>query len=167
MGCSANAGGAVADLARTILGVLDELGNRADGQRWIDDENERRFHVMRDRHEVGERIEWPLLEQCRSDCHHRAGRDRERIAIRRALRDGLPGDDAGAARAVLDDDGLAEALREFLAVEAHGGIHPGAGSERHDDGDGAGRIVFGVRLPKRLRRKHQGESSGKAARERA
>jgi hypothetical protein len=98
-----------------------------------------------DRHEVGERLERRHLEQRRPDRHHGAGRDRERVTVRLSFGDGLAGDDTGAARLVLDDDRLAQRLRQLLAVDAHQRVHAGAGGQRHDDGDGAGRIVLRLR----------------------
>ena len=64
-------------------------------------------------------------------------------------------------------NGLPEALCEFLAIKAHRGIHSGAGRQRHDDGDGPGRVLVGLRAPAKLERgQRQRAGNGGAACER-
>ena len=55
-----------------------------------------------------------------------AGGDCECVAIGGTLDDGFAGNDTRAARPVVDDDRLAEALRQLLAVEPHQRVHAGA-----------------------------------------
>ena len=51
----------IADLARPLLDVFDQFGNRMDRQLRIDHQDERRLHVERDRHEVLLRVVGRLL----------------------------------------------------------------------------------------------------------
>ena len=139
-------------------------GTVCDRQRRIDDEHERRLHVIGDRHEVGQRVERPLLEQRRPDRHDGAGRHRERVAVGRALEDAFAGDDAGAAGPIVDDHRLAEALRQLVGIETHQRVHPGARRQRHDDGDGPSRVVVGM---SGLERVERGEPERRCERERA
>ena len=62
----------------------------------------------------------------------RRGDDQQRVAVRRGL-GGLRGaDDAGGARAVLDEERLLEPLAELLREIAADQIGGASGAERHD-----------------------------------
>ena len=55
----------------------------------------------------------------------------------------VAGDVAGAARPVVDDHRLAEALRELVAIERTIVSMPVPAAQLHDDGDRAARIAVG------------------------
>ena len=106
-----------------------------DRQRRVDDQDERRLHVERDRHEVLLRVVGRLLEQRRPDRHHRAGRDDQRIAVgRRALSAAMPTRPALPGLFSITT-GLPSACDSLLGVEPHGDVHAGAGGEQRHDGD--------------------------------
>ena len=69
--------------------------------------------------------------------HHRDldGDEADRVAVRRRLRDRAVADDAVAAGAVDDVDGLAEILLEIRGEEARDGIGAAAGAPRNDHRD--------------------------------
>ena len=61
--------------------------------------------------------------------------EQQRIAVRRDLGRGLGADEATAAAAVLDDDGLAEFGLHALGGDAGPGIGAAAGREGDDEAD--------------------------------
>jgi hypothetical protein len=66
------------------------------------------------------------------------------VAVRGRVHGPRNADRTAGAGDVLDHDGLAERILHPLAEDAHHGIRGAAGGERHDHGDGAGRIGFGA-----------------------
>ena len=117
------------ELARVGLGIVDELRNGIGRERCID------FHHVgyagdgRNRRDVARKI---VVEfSVERDVDRMRGRDHEqRVAVRRRIHDCLGGDIAAGAGAVLDDELLAEPLRQALTHEP-----------RQDVGDTAGRIA--------------------------
>lgn len=79
----------------------------------------------------------------------RGGAEKEAIAVGRHARDALGREDAAGADDVLDHDGaLAEHLAELGRHLAREHVGAAAGGERHDDPDGAIRIVAPLRKRK-------------------
>ena len=66
-----------------LLGVVDELRHRLGRQARIDHQDERRFHIERNRHEVVFRVVVDLLVERLIDRHRRAGQHHQRMAVRR------------------------------------------------------------------------------------
>ena len=136
-------GGAVGNLPRALLGVIDKILQRLPRRRGRHREQGRIGQHARDRRElrdfVGHRpVEQPVgLGQYRQrrQCHQQRvavglGARRLRIADRAA----------GAAGAVVDDDGLAEDFLQRRRHRPRREIGLAAGRKRHDHGDVAGRI---------------------------
>jgi len=63
----------------------------------------------------------------------RGEREKQRVAVGRALRHVIGADDAGARRAVLDHEALPEALAQMLRQDARDQVGSTAGRERHHD----------------------------------
>ena len=82
----------------------------------------------RDRRDVADEIEIELVVERRVD---RVGRtdQEERIAVRRRTHDRLGGDIAAGARPVLDDELLAEPLRQPLTDQARDDVGRAAGGK--------------------------------------
>ena len=112
-----NAGRRHVDLARIGLGIGDELGNRLGRNRWIDHHDEGRADDARDRRDVADEIEIELVVERRVDRVRRQDQE-QRIAVRRRAHDRLGADIAAGARPVLDDEWLAEPLRQPLTHQA-------------------------------------------------
>ncbi len=107
-----------------------------------------------DRHQQLHRIEIRALHDVRRDHHARAGRVRHGVAIGIGVRDRFEADIAVAARAVLDDERLAERLAEPCAEHARGDVGDAAGCHVDDHAHRLRRplLRIGVR-----RYKHRGE----------
>ncbi len=116
------------DLAWIGLGVGDELGDRLGRNRWIDHHDVGHAHDARDRRDVGNEIEIELVvERCVDRV--RRSHQQQRIAVRRRAHDRLGPDIAAGARPVLDDEWLAEPLRQPLTDEARDDVGRAAGGE--------------------------------------
>ena len=120
------------DLARIGLGVGDELGNGLGRNRWIDHHDNGNAADARDRRDVADEIEIELVVERRVDRVRRSDQE-ERIAVRRRAHDRLGGDIAASARPVLDDELLAEPLRQPLTDQARDDVGRAAGGEADDD----------------------------------
>ena len=110
---AAVAAGGIVDLARMGFGVGDELRHGFDRQRWIDHDEIGRVGDAADRRDVAHEIEFEVREE-RLVEHVRQHDHLQRVAVRRRGQRRLGGDVAGGARAVLDDELLAEPLRQPL-----------------------------------------------------
>ena len=86
----------------------------------------------RDRRDVADEIEIELFVQRRVDRVRRSDQE-ERVAIGGRTHDRLGGDIAAGTRPVLDDEWLAEPLRQPLAHEAREDVGRAAGSKANDD----------------------------------
>src|SRR5262245_2526650 len=78
-------------------------------------------HEARDRSDVADEIEIEVVVERRVDCVSGANQEK-RVAIRRRAYDRLSADIAVRARPVLDDELLAEPLREPLTHQARGDV---------------------------------------------
>ena len=138
VGEAAGAAGAVVELAGMGLGVGDELGHRLHRQVLLDDDDLRDRADDADRREVPDRIVADLLDEgCDRDGADAA--DAEGVAVRRRVGDGLRADDAAGARAVVDDDGLAQCRLDIARGHPADEIGVAAGRVGHDEGDGPAR----------------------------
>src|SRR5215472_14779309 len=114
------------------FGISDELGDRLSWNRWIHHHEVGHDNNAGDRRDVADEIEVELLIKRRV---HRVRRmdEEERIAIRYRTHDGLRGDIGAGARPVLDNELLAEPLREPLADQASDDVGAPAGGKADDD----------------------------------
>jgi electron transfer flavoprotein alpha subunit len=71
--------------------------------------------------------------------------NQQRVAVGIGLRDGVRADVAAGAAAVVDDEVVAERLREPVADVAREDVGRAAGREGHDHLDDAARVVVGGR----------------------
>ena len=115
------------DLARIGLGIGDELGNRLGRNRWIDHHDVGEAEDASDRRDVADKIEIELVVERRVDRVRRTDQ-KERIAIRRRAHDRLGADIAAGARPVLDNELLAEPLRQPLTHQARDDVGRAAGA---------------------------------------
>ena len=137
----AGPGRAEGDLAGLLPGELDQVRHRLDRQRRIDHQHERHAREQRDRREVLARIIGQALAHGHVDREHRARRHHDRVAVGRRMRDRGCRRHAAAARPVLHDERLAQALLEPLAQDASEQAGDAARRKRDDEADGAAGIV--------------------------
>ena len=125
--------GAVAQRAGLGLGERDELGNGFDAERRIDHQRVGVDEQVDDRLEILLRIERQALEGELVVDHRLARQHAERIAVGRGLGAGARADVEPAAGPVLDHEGLAETLLQFLGHQPREHVAAAAGTERDDD----------------------------------
>jgi hypothetical protein len=119
------------ELTRIGLGVSDELGNRLGRNRWVYQHDVGVDNNAGDRGGIANEIKIQLVVQRRVDrvvapCY------KQRIAVRRCAHDRLSADIGAATWPVLDDEWLAEALRQPLSHQASDGVDPAGRGEWHD-----------------------------------
>src|SRR5262249_49090437 len=108
------------------LGVGDEFRNGTGWKRWIDFQDRRHTHNACYRRDVANEVEPEFIVKGRVDGVRE--RDlKERIAIGRRFNDRLRGEIAGAARSIVDNELLAELLRQPLRDQTSGQIADSAG----------------------------------------
>jgi hypothetical protein len=105
------------DLARISLGVGNKLGDALDRHRRINLQHRRRLHDACNRHNAFYEIEIEVGIK-RSVDRVRLGDEKQRVAVGVGVYRRLGGDVATGTRPVLDDQLLAEPLRQPLADEA-------------------------------------------------
>ena len=101
------------DLARIGFGISDELRNRFGRNRWIDHHDSGARGNARDRRDVADEIEIEFVVERRVDRVRRTGQEK-RITVRWRIHGRFGADIGARARPVLDDELLAEPLREPL-----------------------------------------------------
>jgi hypothetical protein len=111
----------------------DKTGEIFRRQRRVRDEEQVAVAELGHRSEVPECIERKLGEHVRVDDHRTVEAEHQRIAVRRRLCDELRPDVAACARAVLDNDLLAQPRRERVSNNARAVVGHAPGRERHDD----------------------------------
>ena len=131
----AAAGGRVRELAGRLLGERDELLQRARGHARVHRGDDGAARYQADRRKGALRVVREIAIQCGRDGERARAAVKERVAVRRRLCGGGRADGAASARAVVDDDGLAESLGELLADEAADDVGRPARRERHDEMD--------------------------------
>src|SRR5215467_10107523 len=111
MWCGAVAGTCHAEPAGIGLGVGNEVGNGLCRKRWRHFKGECLATNACDRRDIADEIVVELVVECRIDCTLN-GDQQQRMPISGSLDDRLDGEIAAAPRPVLDDERLAEPLRQ-------------------------------------------------------
>ena len=153
-------GRAEGEAARGGARKLDQVRDRADRKRRIDQQDFGGKRNERDRNEVGERIVGQVLVQGDVGRERRAGRDHERVAVRRRAhhRDGAR--HRARAGPVLDHERFSVQPLELAADQpGKDAVHAARRRRRHD-GDGARGIVLRARRRRRQRRQHGHANDG-------
>ena len=125
----ADAGGAVGDAVGFLLGQRDQLGDGVRRQRRIGRQHSRQPHRGRHRHEILQRIVGQILVEPGIDRHRRVGGEAERVAVRIGLLERRQAHGAVGAAAVLDEDRLAQQLRQMIRHHPRDEIGAAAGRE--------------------------------------
>src|SRR5262245_18346094 len=150
----AGAARSIVQLPGMSLGVVEQLMHRLDRQRSLYDHRLRNRADNADRPEILDRIVLDRL-RCRRDRHGADAADAERVAVANRLRDIAHTDSSAAARAVIDDDGLAERPFHVARRETPDEIGIAARRIGDDEGDGLpGPTVLGE--CRRRSRQHPG-----------
>ena len=138
--CRAVAGRCHVDLARTSLGVGDEFGDRFRRHSQIARHDERRADDTRNRRNIPREIKCEIRIERRVDGVARRGEE-QRIAVRRRSYDGLRCHIAAGARAVFNNQFLADAFRYLLPQQARDHVWPAPGRKAHHETHWPGRII--------------------------
>ena len=144
------------ELPGPCLCVCDQLQQRMDRERRIDDQYERHSSEAGERNEIGCRIVGKLFVERDIDRHRRARRHEQHVSVRSGFGDGARRDDGARPGPILDHEGLAEPLLQLLGEHAGDDVGASARREGHDDSDGARRVV----LCPRQRRGEKSRNSG-------
>ena len=144
---AADAGRRHVDLARIGLGIGDELGNGLGGHRRIHHHHGGDADDAGDRRDVADEIEIEIVVERGVD---RVGLvdPEQRVAIGRRMHHRLGGDIGAGARAILDDELLAKALRQPLADQSRSNVGRCAGRKAADDAHRPRRIGLRERDPR-------------------
>ena len=154
----ADARRAVGELAGMRLRLRDHRGDRIDLLHCrVRHQQQRSPRRLRDRREVGDRVVRQRLEQAlvhdeRVDLHE------QRVAVGLGARDALAADVAAGAGDVVDDDGLAERLRQVRGELARDEVDSRAGRVGHDQRD----VLLGPRRLCRAAGEHRGREQRRA-----
>src|SRR5262245_65308575 len=125
------AGRSHVDFARVGPGIRDEFGNCLGRYRWIDHHDLSLAANARDRRDVADEIEVELVVERRVACVRRADEE-EGVAVRRRTYDRLSADIGAAARPALNDEWLAEPLRQPLPDQTCEAVLRATGGSRHN-----------------------------------
>src|SRR5213596_803038 len=125
--------GGPGELAGVRLVVGDQLRERLHRHARMHEDEERTLGDHGHRHEIARRIVGQRLEGVRIGNERRRRGAEEVVAVGGGARRRLPGEDVPRARAVVDDDLLAERARQALSDEAANDVGRRAGWERDDD----------------------------------
>src|SRR6266478_5421343 len=113
MGYAPSSGRAQVDLAWIGCSVSDELRAGVSWNGWADNHGLGSTGDARDRSDVVDEIEIEPLVKRRIACVRKTNQ-KQRVAIRGSIHDGLGSDVGAATRSVLDDERLAGPLRKPL-----------------------------------------------------
>src|SRR6476660_4613003 len=116
------------DLARPGFGEGNKLGDCLDWHRWIDRHRKGPMANGGNRHGVPNEIETELVEKRVRGCVSRND-EKQRMPVGGRTYDRLGGDVARSPRPALDDERLAEAIRQPLPHEPRQEIRWAAGGE--------------------------------------
>src|SRR5258705_167794 len=111
------------DLARTGSRVGNELGNGTGWDCWIEQHHVGHAGNASNRHDVMHEIEIELVVE-RGVGRVRVVDQEQRITVRGRIYDSLGGNIAARARPILNNEPLAEPLRQPLTDEARGDVVP-------------------------------------------
>src|SRR6516162_3574679 len=136
-----------ADLARISLSIGDELRNGLYRHRGMDLYGKRVSSNARDRRDVADEIEIELVVEGGVDRVH-SDASEKRIAGGGRTYNGLGADIAGSTRPVLDDEWLAEPLRQPLRDQACDDVGRPASGKADDDAHRPRRIGLRPRDPR-------------------
>src|SRR6516162_1617176 len=120
------------ELAGIGLGISDELGNRFGRNRWIYYHDEGEADDAGDWRDVPEKNEIELVVERRVD-RVRGTYHEQRVAVRWRAHDRLGGNIAGSTWPALDDEWLAEPLRQRLTDQARDDLGYATGRKADDD----------------------------------
>ncbi len=151
----ADAAGAVVELARVGARHLDQVLRRLGRRRGRHDEDVGHVRDVDDGCEILDRVEAQLrvemdVDRVRADRTHQ-----QVVAVGLHARRELGADVAAGAAAVVDDDRLAQLLRDRLGDHARGGVDAAARRPGHHQLDRLVRVAAGARLG--IRRGGDGE----------
>jgi len=135
------------DLAWIGLGIGNELGDRRGRNGWIDHQDEGTAGDACDRCDVADEIE-PETAVERRVGGIRRSRQEQSISVGRRIHDRLRGDVRSSARPVLDDEGLAEPLRQPLSNQPRDDVVPAGRGKADDKAHRPGRIGLRPRDPR-------------------
>ena len=134
--------GAERQLARIVLGIFDQIGDRLHRQRWRDHQDEWHIGDERQWHKILGRVIGQLSVQRGVDGERRAGAHQQRVAIRLRLGHHVRGQHRSSAGPVIGHEAFAETLLQPTpkhAGEDVGGATWGVGT---DDGRCPRRIIL-------------------------
>src|SRR5262249_16125017 len=135
------------DFALIGLRVIDELGNRLGGERWICQHGLGLLRDARDRSDIAGEIEIKILVERGVDCVRRAYEE-ERIAVWRRSHDGFGGDIGGSTRSIFDDEWLAKTFRQPLSYQPRDDVVAATGCKTHDQAHRPHRIRLRLSEPR-------------------
>jgi hypothetical protein len=140
---AALAEGGDGDRAGLFARERHELGHVRRAQRWMRHHDHGRRRDLRDRLEVGHRIEAELLDRVRQ--HRLVGHalHHQRVAVGGGVRHEVGADRAARTAAVVDDERLAERSCEPLAEHTPEDVGRPAGRPRDDEPDRLRRVWLG------------------------
>src|SRR5215475_8917066 len=139
MGQTSNGARRNVDLAGISLGISDELGDRLGRNRWMHQHDVGHDNDAGDRRDIADETEIKLFVERSIDGVYRSDEE-ERVAIGGRTHDRLGGDITTATRPVLDNEWLAEPVREPLSNQTRDDVDPTAGSKTNDDAHRLDRI---------------------------
>src|SRR5262249_5868996 len=131
MGRESGAAGRKIDLAGIGLGIGNELGDCLGWERCIDHHDKGPTDKARDRRDVADEIEIELLVERRVARVPRSNQ-KERVAVRWRADARLGADIAASARSILNDEWLAEPLRQPLTHRARDDVGRATGRRRQN-----------------------------------
>src|SRR5882724_1512509 len=132
VGDPSNAARPVEELARVRLGIVDELGKRLSRYRGMDYHDKGTADQPGHGRNVSNEIELELFVQRGVDRVWRTDEE-QRLAVRNCVHDRLGRDIAAGARPVLDDEWLAEPLRQPLSDQTREDVIRAAGGKADND----------------------------------
>ena len=129
------------------FGVSDEIGQRLERRRGVDDQDQRKRSKLGHRLEIPHRVVTQLLIDGRIDDHRAAGTDQQRVTIGCGACDVFGGKDRTRAGLVFNDDRLAETFRQLLPDDAGDDVVAASWREAdHDANRPAGIFVLVGRM---------------------
>ncbi|MNT17667.1 hypothetical protein D3C72_1528290 [compost metagenome] len=142
---AADAGRGVVQFVGTGLQQGHEFGQGLGRYVDVRHQHVRRARQLRDRGEILDRVVAQVAAHQRVGQMGALRRGDQRVAVRLGARHALAADGAAGAVAVFDDDRRAQRLAQRFRVDAADQVDGSACGERHDQGDGAGRVGVGPR----------------------
>jgi len=123
------------ELARICLGIGDQVGDRGNWQRRVDNHQIRPPHRERDRNQIAAHIVWRILFQRGVGGDHR-GVEQKCVAVWGCTGDGLGANASGCARPVFNHHRLPQARTDIGGKQACRWVGRAAGRIGNDQLDG-------------------------------